>query len=205
MSTGAVARPPFIGLTGGIAAGKSASLAVFEELGAATLSTDAIVHELLDDAEVRDRLVSRWGETVAPGGVVDRARVGAIVFEAPDELVWLESALHPLVGERVAAWGGGLPEDTPLAIVEVPLLFETGLENRFDATVAVVAEDELRTERAGQRGTEALEGRDSRQLPQEKKAARATHVIHNDGSLEQLRAEIERLWPLLAEHTGDAP
>jgi dephospho-CoA kinase len=202
VSPGAVARPPFIGLTGGIAAGKSAALAIFKELGAATLSTDAVVHELLDHSEVRERLVSRWGEEVAPNGAVDRGRVGAIVFESPDELAWLESQLHPLVGEQVAAWGEGLPEGTSLAVVEVPLLFEAGLEGSFDATVAVVAADDLRNERAGRRGTEALEGRDSRQLPQEHKATRATHVIRNDGTLDELRGQIQELWPTLAQVAG---
>ena len=103
--------------------------------------------------------------------------VGEIVFERPEELAWLESVLHPLVGRRVADWRAELPPDTPLAVVEVPLLFETGLEAAFDATVCVIAADGIRARRAGERGTELLEGRSDRQLSQEEKAARATHVI----------------------------
>jgi dephospho-CoA kinase len=182
--------PPFIGLTGSVAAGKSEARAALERLGAATLSSDAVVHELLGTERLRDVLVARWGEEVAPNGVVDRDRVGAIVFERPGELAWLEGVLHPLVGERVVAWRESLPPDVPAAVVEVPLLFETGLDAIFDATVAVVASEESRAERAGARGTASLVERVSRQLPQEEKAARATYVVRNDGSLAELQEEL---------------
>jgi dephospho-CoA kinase len=182
--------PPFIGLTGSVAAGKTEALAALERLGAATLSSDAVVHELLGTERLRDVLVARWGEEVAPNGVVDRDRVGAIVFERPGELAWLEGVLHPLVGERVVAWRESLPPEVPAAVVEVPLLFETGLDAIFDATVAVVASEESRTERAGARGTASLGERVSRQLPQEEKAARATYVVRNDGSLAELEEEL---------------
>jgi dephospho-CoA kinase len=189
--------PPFIGLTGSVAAGKSEALAALERLGAATLSSDAVVHELLGTERLRDVLVARWGQGVAPHGVVDRNRVGAVVFERPGELAWLEGALHPLVGERVVAWRESLPPDVPAAVVEVPLLFETGLDAIFDATVAVVASEAARAERAGARGTASLDERESRQLPQEEKAARATYVVRNDSSLaeleEELRAVLEQV------------
>ncbi|MGH2985575.1 MAG: dephospho-CoA kinase [Solirubrobacterales bacterium] len=188
-----MAAAPFIGLTGAIAAGKSEALAALGRLGAATLSSDAVVHELLATERVRDLLVERWGAEVAPGGEVDRARVGAIVFDQPEELAWLESALHPLVGERIAAWRASLPDGVPVAVVEIPLLFETGLESSFDATIAIVAEDATRAERAGERGTEALEGRAARQLSQAEKAARATYVVRNDGAVADLEAALEAL------------
>lgn len=192
------AAPAFVGLTGGIAAGKSEALAAFSRLGAAALSTDAVVHDLLGSPEAHERLVERWGEEVLADGGVDRERVAAIVFERPGELAWLESVLHPLVGGRVAQWRQSLPSDTALAVVEVPLLFETGMEGAFDATVCVVADDSTRAARAGDRGTELLEGRSSRQLSQEDKAARATHVLTNDGSLAELERQVERLMTTLA-------
>jgi dephospho-CoA kinase len=195
---------PFVGLTGGVAAGKSEVLAAFARLGAATLSSDALVHELLGDPDVQSRLIDRWGEEILSDGSLDRGRVGAIVFKRPDELAWLESLLHPLVGERVMIWRRSLASEAPLALVEVPLLFETGMDAVFDATLAVVADDGARTERAGARGTELLEDRSDRQLSQEEKAARATHVIRNDGSLEDLEAEVERLMPVLAGMTRGA-
>jgi dephospho-CoA kinase len=190
----AASEVPFVGLTGAIAAGKSEALAVLERLGAATVSSDAVVHELLSSERVRDRLVERWGNEVAPGGAIDRARVGSIVFEQPGELAWLESTLHPLVGERIRAWRAELPGDAPLAVVEIPLLFETGLETLFDATIAVVAADGTRVERAGARGTDALEGRAGRQLSQEEKAARATYVVRNDGTVDELEAALSELF-----------
>jgi dephospho-CoA kinase len=193
--------PPFIGLTGGVAAGKSEALAAFARLGAATLSTDAVVHELLDDPPVRARLLDRWGVEVVAGGMVDRGRVGAIVFDSAEELAWLESVLHPLVGERVADWRISLGSEYDLAVVEVPLLFETSMQDAFDATVAVVASDETRARRAGLRGTELLESRSDRQLSQEEKVARATYVLVNDDSLATLEREVAALMERLTQST----
>ncbi len=191
-------RPPLIGLTGPIAAGKSEALATLESLGAATLSSDAVVHDILGTDEVRDRLIQRWGPEVAPAGQLDRAQIGAVVFEKPDELAWLESVLHPLVGQRIADWVVGLPPHTSVAVVEVPLLFETGMESFFDATIAVAASDETRARRAADRGTDLVEGRAGRQLPAAEKERRATFVLANDGDLEDLRARLEELLPRLA-------
>jgi dephospho-CoA kinase len=186
---------PVYGLTGAIAAGKSEALAALERLGAATLSSDAVVHDLLGGAEVRDLLVDRWGSEVAPEGVVDRVRVGEIVFADPAELKWLESILHPRVGERIAVWRAGLDSETPLAVVEVPLLFETGMEGAFDATICVIAAEGLRADRAGARRTADLDARAGRQLTQDEKARRATHVVRNDGSIEDLERALAALMP----------
>jgi dephospho-CoA kinase len=188
-----VARPLTIGLTGGIAAGKSEALAAFERLGAATISSDALVHELLDGEPMRSRLVERWGEEVAREGTVDRDRIGSIVFADPGELRWLEGQIHPLVGERIAAWLASLPGEADVAVVEVPLLFESGMEGAFDTTVAVVASDEVRRERAAGRGHALVDEREARQLAQEEKAARAEHVVRNDGSVEELARELSAL------------
>ncbi len=186
-------------MTGGIAAGKSEALAAFGRLGAATLSTDAVVHELLDDPAVRNRLLDRWGGQVVADGTVDRSRVSAIVFDSAAELAWLEALLHPLVGERVADWRITLEPEHDLAVVEVPLLFETSMQDAFDATVAVVAADERRAHRAGLRGTELLEPRSDRQLRQEEKASRATYVLVNDGSLDTLERDVAALMERLTQ------
>jgi dephospho-CoA kinase len=185
--------PSLIGLTGGVSAGKSEVLRAFERLGAETISTDEVVHELLRTPEVRARLVDRWGDEIVTGDEIDRARVAEIVFESPEELEWLESELHPLVGARVVEWAGGLPANATIAVVEVPLLFESGMDDLFDAVVSVVAPDELRRERERGRDLTALEGRTGRQLSQDEKAARATHVVTNDGSLADLEARIREL------------
>jgi dephospho-CoA kinase len=194
-----VSRPLTIGLTGGIAAGKSTALAAFERLGAATISSDAVVHELLDSEPLRGRLVERWGEDVAPDGEVDRARIGQIVFADPDQLSWLEAQVHPLVGERVAAWLGELPGGTELAVIETPLLFEAGMDDVFDVNVAVVASEEVRRARAEARGHALVGERDARQLPQAEKAERATHVVENEGSIEELEDALSTLVAKLRE------
>lgn len=186
-------EPLKIGLTGGIAAGKSEALAAFARLGAATLSSDAVVHDLLESEPLRGRMAERWGPEVAPPEGVDRARIGEIVFADPDQLSWLESQIHPLVGERTAAWLAGLPAGTEVAVVEVPLLFEVGREEVFDTTVAVVAAEQLRRERAAARGHALVDEREARQLTQEEKAARADHVVENDGSVEQLERALSAL------------
>jgi dephospho-CoA kinase len=183
----------FVGLTGGIGAGKSETLAAFEQLGAATLSTDQVTHDLLGDEEVRRALIDHWGEKVAPGGEVDRERVGEIVFADRGELDWLESVLHPRVGIHVLEWRQKLDPDVEVAVVEVPLLFEAAMEHAFDATVAVVASDEVRDRRLRERGQPGLEGREERQLDQAEKERRADHVIRNDASLQELESEVSKL------------
>lgn len=188
-----MARPLTIGLTGGIAAGKSEALAAFGRLGAATISSDAVAHELLETEPLLPRLVERWGEEVAPGGRVDRERIGSIVFADPGELKWLEAQIHPLVGERIGGWLAALGEEGDVAVVEVPLLFETEMEAVFDTTVAVIAADEVRGERARARGHTLVDEREARQLAQAEKASRAAHVVVNDGSVEDLERELSAL------------
>jgi dephospho-CoA kinase len=186
--------PPLtIGLTGGIAAGKSTALAAFERLGAATISSDAVVHELLDAEPLLGRLTERWGADVAPDGRVDRARVGEIVFADPEQLSWLESQVHPLVGEKIGAFLASLPAAAEVAVVEVPLLFESEMEGVFDTTVAVVASDDVRRARADARGHTLVEERDARQLEQAEKAGRAAHVVRNDGTREDLEQALSAL------------
>jgi len=191
--------PLTIGLTGGIAAGKSEALAAFERIGAATISADAVVHELLDSEPLIGRLTERWGQEVAPEGIVDRTKIGEIVFADPEQLKWLESQVHPLVGERLGAWLASLDDAVAVAVVEVPLLFESEMEKVFDTTVAVVTSEEVRRARAEARGHALVGEREARQLPQEEKAARAEHVVENDGSIEDLERRLSGLVAKLQE------
>ncbi len=189
-----MAPPLTIGLTGGIAAGKSEALAAFGRLGAATLSSDAVVHDLLEGEPFRAELTERWGPEVAPDGApTDRGKIGGIVFADPAELKWMESRLHPLVGEETAAWIAGLPAETKVAVIEVPLLFEGVREKVFDTTVSIVAAEDVRRERAAARGHALVDAREARQLTQEEKAERAEHVVVNDGSVEDLEAALSAL------------
>src|SRR4051794_34729925 len=188
-------RVPFVGLTGGLGAGKSEALRALGELGAATLSTDAVVHELLAGDELRSALVERFGADIAPNGEVDRSLVAERVFGDPDQREWLEGILWRRVGERVMGWRAEVDASDPApvaAVVEVPLLFEAGMDDAFDHTLAVIAEEAVREERAGARGHTAVASRAGRQLPPEEKAERADYVVRNDGSLDGLKESLSR-------------
>ena len=151
-------------------------------MGAATLSTDTVVHELYEAPEVRDAVMERWGTT-------DRSEIARRAFATPEDRKWLEELLWPKVGERIWAWREeqAARDPAPRAlVVEVPLLFESGMDAAFDATVAVVADEAVRRERAGSRGHAALDERTARQLTQEEKADRATYTVANSGTLEEL-------------------
>jgi dephospho-CoA kinase len=184
---------PLIGLTGGMGAGKSTALKALERLGAAVQSSDAVVHELYEGATLRAAVIARWGEEVAPGGVVDRAEVARRAFADEQGRAWLEATVWPLVGKRMESWlaQARALEPAPRAIViEVPLLFEAGLDGVYDATIAVVAQEPLREQRAAQRGYALTAERAARQLTQEEKAQRATYVVQNDGSVQDLERKL---------------
>lgn len=184
---------PFIGLTGGIGAGKSTALAALERLGAAVISTDAIVHDLYSTPEVRDAVVERFGTDVAPDGVVDRPALARAAFATGEDRAWLEALLWPRVAQRMVQWRAGLEQLDPqprVAVVEVPLLFEADMEEAFDATVAVVSDEAVRAGRASGRGHAVLDERSQRQLSQQEKAARATHVVVNDGTEAELESKL---------------
>ena len=189
---------PFVGLTGGLGAGKSEALRLLGELGAATLSTDAVVHELLSGDDLRAELVDRFGPEVAPDGMLDRGRIAERVFRDDEARAWLERLLWPRVGERVAAWRAQLGDGT-VAVVEVPLLFESGMEAVFDSTIAVVADEQLREQRAAARGHAAVAERAGRQLSQQEKAQRADFTVRNDGSLDELKQALSRVLAKLEE------
>jgi dephospho-CoA kinase len=188
-------RVPFVGLTGGLGSGKSTALAALERLGAATISTDAVVHALYESAAVIDAVVDRWGPEVLgqDGGAVDRGAIARRVFGEPSEREWLEGLLWPLVGERVWAFRTEQEAADPApkaAVVETPLLFEAGMDGMYDATIAVIAEEEVRRARAAARGHEAVDERAARQLTQDEKAQRATFVVRNDGTEADLEAAL---------------
>jgi len=184
---------PFVGLTGGIGAGKSTALAALERLGAATLSTDQVVHELYETPDVRAAVQERFGGIVVSGEAVDRSVLAERAFATPEDRRWLEEMLWPKVGARMFGWREQLEQLSPpprVAIVEVPLLFESGMEGAFDATIAVISDEDVRAERASARSHSALDERAARQLSQQEKAARATYVVANDGTVEELEREL---------------
>jgi dephospho-CoA kinase len=173
--------------------GKSTALEALRRLGAEVISSDEVVHELYEGQQLRDAVVARFGAEVAPGGVVDRAAVAQRAFASAQERAWLEGQVWPLVGARVQEWlerARAMRPAPRAAVVEVPLLFEAGLDQLYDATSAVVAEEPVRRSRADARGHALVDERVARQLPQEEKARRATFVVRNDGSREDLEREL---------------
>jgi dephospho-CoA kinase len=176
-----------VAVTGAIGAGKSAALEAFARHGAATISSDEIVHRLLrSDPNVRRELVERFGPEVIGNDGADRAKIAEIVFNDPDQLDWLEELLHPRVVEENLTWraeqeaGGTGPA---LTVTEVPLLYETGADRRFDVVVVITAPESLRRERRP-----LTDDREQRLLPEAEKVALADYAYVNDGTLAELDA-----------------
>jgi dephospho-CoA kinase len=195
--------PPLaVAITGGIGAGKSEALKAFARHGAATVSSDDIVHRLLrEDAAVKQAIVDRFGAGVlGPDGEIVRSAVAQIVFRDRDELLWLEALLHPRVSQEYLEWReelSRLPDPPAVCATEVPLLYESGGETRFDAVVVVTAPRQLREARTHV----TLDDRGSRLLPDRDKVKRADYVYVNTGSLEKLDAWVEEVVRALAART----
>jgi len=171
-----------VALTGGIGAGKSEALRAFARHGAAVISSDEVVHRLYrEDDELRAALRERWGDRVFRDGDVDRAAIARIVFADRAELAWLESELHPRVRAAIDDWLGRQTAD--VAVAEIPLLYETGGERRFDRVVVVTAPPEVRRARRA-----SAPEREERLVPEEEKVRRADFAYVNDGPLERLDA-----------------
>ena len=176
-----------LGLTGGIGAGKSTALAAFAQLGCPTLSSDAIVHGLFHEPDVRSAVVERFGPGVlGDDGEIARAAVAARVFSDDIARRWLEGLLHPRVAEALGAWRSEQEAADPAALLvhEVPLLYEAGLADRYDGVVLITAPDDVRRARTPER----FDARAATQLPEAEKAAQAHYVYVNDGT----PAELER-------------
>ena len=184
-------RPVAVAITGGIGAGKSEALRAFARHGAATVSSDEIVHHLLRRDDVRRAIVDRLGNGVlGVDGEIDRGALGTVVFNDRAALTWLEEMLHPLVSAEYLHWREDLArlDDAPrVCVTEVPLLYETGGDARFDKVVVITAPTKLRRMRSEM----ATADRESRLLPDKEKVARADYSFRNLGSLEELDAFVD--------------
>jgi dephospho-CoA kinase len=198
-----LSRPLAVAITGGIGAGKSSALESFRRHGAATVSSDEIVHHLLrTDPAVKQALTERLGDDiVGPDGVPDRERIALRVFKDRDALDFLEQLLHPLVSREYLAWReqlSRLPEPPRVCVTEVPLLFEVGAETRFDKVVVITAPAKLREARLGGR----TDDRESRLIPDREKVKRADFVYVNTGTPEELDAWVAEV---MATLSGEEP
>ncbi|HLF69269.1 MAG TPA: dephospho-CoA kinase [Gaiellaceae bacterium] len=197
-----MSRPIAVAITGGIGAGKSTALAAFRRHGAATVSSDEIVHHLLrTDEEVKKALVERLGEEILDEkGVADRERIAVRVFRDREALDFIEKLLHPLVSREYLAWReqlAALPSPPKVCVTEVPLLFEAGTESRFDRVVVVTAPAKLREARRGGR----KDDREDRLISDREKVKRADFVYVNTGTPEELDAWVGEV---MATLTGEA-
>jgi dephospho-CoA kinase len=196
-------RPVAVAITGGIGAGKSAALASFAAHGAATVSSDEIVHNLLaTDDTVRSALVERFGdEILGEDGRPDRGRIATVVFEDRGALADLEALLHPLVSLEYLRWREALArldEPPAVCVTEVPLLYESGGESRFDKVVVVTAPAQLRE----QRRRVPRDNRDERLLDDREKVKRADFHYVNTGTFEDLDAFVAGV---MADLAGNSP
>ena len=195
-----MSRPVAVAITGGIGAGKSEALQAFARHGAAVVSSDEIVHHLLrSDEEVKRLLVSRFGHGIVDpdDGAIDRSAVASIVFDDPEALAYLESVLHPRVAAEYLRWREGLAglDDPPaVCVTEVPLLFETGGQERFDKVVVITAPRLLRDARTSGRSS----GREERLVPDREKVKAADWAYVNTGGLEELDAFVAGVMAELA-------
>ena len=180
-------RPLAVAITGGIGAGKSAALEAFARHGAATRSSDEIVHRLLrSDPDIRRELVERFGPEVIGSDGPDRAAIARIVFNDPEQLDWLEELLHPKVVQDHSAWRQELaegPDPPAVTVTEVPLLYETGGEARFDVVVVITAPADVRAKRRP-----IADERERRLLPEDEKTRLGDYAYVNDGTLPELDA-----------------
>ncbi len=192
--------PIAVAITGGIGAGKSEALKAFARHGAAVVSSDEIVHHLLrTDEDVKRELVSRFGHGIVnpDEGVIDRSAVASIVFDDPEALAYLESVLHPRVAAEYLRWREALGElDDPPAVcvTEVPLLYETGGQERFDKVVVITAPRQLRDARTNGRST----GREELLVPDREKVKAADWAYVNTGGLDELDAFVAGVMAELA-------
>ena len=191
-----------IGLTGGIATGKSYVLSKFREAGipvvdADTLSREAVAPGTVGLAAVRRRF---GPDAVRANGTMDRVRIGHLVFRDRRARQDLEAIIHPAVHRAIDRFFAGLPKRTPFAVADIPLLFETGREGLFDAVVVVACPREMQLERLLGRdhlSREDIDRRLAAQLPIDEKVDRATHVIRTDKSFADTDAQVAALMTVL--------
>lgn len=194
-----MSRPVVIGLTGGVASGKSTVANMFQRLGASVLDGDQVGHEVLNDPDVLSQIQAIWGEDVLEDGVVNRKALGNIVFGAPDrkQLSALEQITHPIIRQRIL-------EELRLAtlrktiavVLDAPLLFEAGWDQLCDKLVFVKSSLAVRTERAKTRGwtDQELKRREDRQMDLQHKEENSTDFIDNSSSQENTLDQVKKLW-----------
>ncbi len=195
-----------VGLTGSLGMGKSTAAAYLRQQGVPVFDADAEVHRLYEEAAVASIEAAFPGTTV--DGKVDRARLSAALLLAPQRFADLEAIVHPLVRASERAFlKAEAARGTKIAVLEIPLLFETGADKLVDATIVVSATAELQRRRLMKRDNltrEKLEHLLARQMPDAEKRARAGFVVDTSGAVEDSRAQLDVILAQLRDRPGDA-
>jgi dephospho-CoA kinase len=191
-----------IGLTGGIGCGKSLAAQYFAELGALVIDADQLSRAAIErGSEGFDEVVSFFGDSVLNNGDIDRRVLGEVIFKDPEAKKKLESIIHPFVRREFEEAVASLKSDETL-VYEIPLLVETGGQDRFDVVVTVESSLENRIARLRQRGMHIseIEGRIASQATREQRIEIADYLIENDGSEDELLRQVENIWDSLHDN-----
>jgi dephospho-CoA kinase len=191
-----------IGLTGGIGCGKSLAAQYFSELGALVIDADQLARAAIErGSQGFDEALSIFGDSILNNGDIDRRALGEIVFKDPDAKRKLEGIIHPYVRQQFEEAVSSLKADETL-IYEIPLLVETGAQDRFDLVITVESEIENRISRLRQRGMHIseIEARIAAQASREQRVAIADFLIENDGTEDELLRQVENIWDSLHDN-----
>ncbi len=188
-----------IAITGGLGTGKTTVLKIFASLGAATISADDIVHDLLAREDIKIQIGEAFGREVFSGKEINRKALARKIFNSEKKRKELEAILHPHVFDEIESFiNAHKGRDI---VVEIPLLFETGSHKRYDRVITVTADSEVVMQRLRNKGMDPEEVRQrlSHQMPVEEKIKRADFVIDNSDGIEETRRQVERIWKELLE------
>jgi dephospho-CoA kinase len=191
-----------IALTGGIGCGKSLAAQYFAELGALVIDADQLARAAIErGSQGFDEVVAFFGDSILNNGDIDRRALGELIFKNPQAKIKLEGIVHPFVRSEFEEAVASLKSDEVL-VYEIPLLVETGAQDRFDLVITVESEMEIRIERLRQRGMHIseIQGRIAAQATREQRVEAADFLIENDGSEDELLRQVENIWDSLHEN-----
>jgi dephospho-CoA kinase len=198
-----------IGLTGGIATGKSYVLVLLHELGCEVIDADIVAHRVIEPGQpAYDEIVDHFGRGVLdPGGTIDRARLGEIVFSDPSQRARLNSIVHPRVFEAQERWFAELAERKPdaIAVVDAALMIETGSYRRYDKLIVVHCRPAIQLQRLMARNNLSREeawARISAQMPAEEKLRYADYPVDTSNGFEDTRLQVETIYSELCRMAG---
>lgn len=190
-----------VGLTGNFGMGKSTVAKIFHELGAYVIDSDKIVDELLKEASIIEEIKNLFGEEIIKNGGVDKSYIATIVFENPLMRVHLENILHPKVFEKVDEIIKNITTrgEPIIVVIEAPIIFERGYQNRFDVIITVYAPEEKAIQRLEKKGIskEEVIKRLKCQFPIEMKKSKSDYIIDNSGSIEKTKEQVEKIFQKL--------